>query len=81
VVYLNSIVDLPKGYDEEAEYKVVYLRADCCSCTQDIPAQKLEETCNNYRAKGYKLQEAYVDDTCDCFDRNKTVVLIFAKEP
>ena len=72
---------IPTGYSAEPHYKVIYLRADCFSCTQDIPAQKIEDTCNNYRSMGYKLQEAYMDDTCDCFDRNKTVVLIFAKEP
>ncbi|MHA1186792.1 MAG: hypothetical protein ACTSSK_07950 [Candidatus Heimdallarchaeota archaeon] len=78
---MTAIDDLPKGYTEEAHYKVVYLRADCCSCTTDIPATKVEDTCNTYRGLGYKLQEAYMDDTCDCLDRNKTIVLIFAKEP
>ena len=75
------IDDLPTSYKEEANYKVVYLRADCCSCTQDVPAEKIDSTCNSYKTKGYRLQEAYMDDTCDCFDKNKTVVLIFLKEP
>ena len=72
--------NIPTGYEKESDYKVVYLRAECCSCTQDIPSTKIESTCNLYAKSGYSLKEAYMDDTCDCFDRNKTVVLIFAKE-
>ena len=78
---MESQTAIPTGYEAEAHYKVIYLRAECCSCTTDIPAQKIEDTCNKYRSMGYKLQETYMDDTCDCFDNNKTVVLIFAKEP
>jgi len=65
---------------DQSDYKVVYLRADCCSCSEDVPAAKIEQTCNYYASYGYSLKEAYTDDTCDCFDRNKTVVLIFARE-
>jgi hypothetical protein len=69
----------PHAEGQAAAYQVVAVDVGFCGGT--VPPQRIQDTCNQMIAGGYKLHQAYVDVRSQCgpFCPIKCVVLIFKR--